>query len=102
MAYKFASSGRNVLPLSQLVKEGNNLTELGAIWHDYLMMYYQISLVENTMMYDVRLRIVRDIEEFQSMAFGNNGRMSGDNSEAASGFEDNLYFAVVYKPVEYY
>ena len=65
------------------------------------MMYYQISLVENTMMYDVRLRIVRDIEEFQSMAFGNNGRMSGDNSEAASGFEDNLYFAVVYKPVEY-
>ena len=46
LAYKFASSGRNVLPLSQLVKEGNNLTELGAIWHDYLMMYYQISLVE--------------------------------------------------------
>lgn len=101
LAYEFASSGRDVLPLSQLVGGVEGLTELGAIWNDYLMSYYQIPLIGNRMMYDVRLRIVRDIEEFQDMAFRNNGRMSDDNSEAASGFEDNLYFAVVYKPVEY-
>ena len=73
LAYEFASSGRDVLPLSQLVGGVEGLTELGAIWNDYLMSYYQIPLIGNRMMYDVRLRIVRDIEEFQDMAFRNNG-----------------------------
>ena len=101
LAHEFASSGCDVLPLSRIVGNMDDLTDLGSWCNEYLQSYYGLSLVGNTQIYDVRLRIVRDIKEFQDMAFGNNGRMSADGSEAAADPEDNLYFAVVYKPVEY-